>query len=84
MNKEVNVLIKTVFNIIDQISENISDLKERQEQIKIAIFSALGAIAGLYMYNKYSNLEDKEFEKVKETIKVKEQYKNKKGNPPKK
>jgi hypothetical protein len=53
MNREFNAIIKTVFDIIDQISENISDLRDRQEKIKIVLLSMLGTIVGLFVYNNY-------------------------------
>ncbi len=53
MNGEFNAVIKTVFDFVDQISENISDLRDRQEKIKIMLLSMLGTIIGLCVYNNY-------------------------------
>ncbi len=53
MNREINAIVKTVFDFIDQISENISDIRERQEKIKIVLLSMFGTIIGLCAYNNY-------------------------------
>jgi hypothetical protein len=68
MNRELNSVIKTVFDFIDQISENISDLRDRQEKIKIILLSMLGTIIGSCIYNSYLTTR-KEFSEIN-TLKI--------------
>lgn len=63
MNREVSAVIKTVFDFIDQISENISDLRDRQEKIKTVLLSMLGTIIGLCVYNNYITTNNELYEK---------------------
>jgi len=55
-NNVVNIC-KVIISIVDEIAEEMAEAHDRQQQIKLFLFSLLGTIIGLHAYNSINEFE---------------------------